>query len=134
MNCHDSPRLHILPTVGVENIGFAWLIICTMGLTQEFTPGTNYMTAMVSGTNLQLNIHTAQEQRIWIIDLLPETHHIHQSMAKNSHSKLMSISHKTVNASTFMQWLALNYMKPPAGKNLQRIGRTQWPTFHAQRL
>jgi hypothetical protein len=96
-----------------------------MGLTQEFTPGTNYMTAMVSRTNLQLNIHRAQEQRIWIIDLLPETHHIHQSMAKNSYSKLMSISHKTVNASNFMQWLALNYMKPPAGKNLQRIGRTQ---------
>jgi hypothetical protein len=33
-----------------------------------------------------------------------------------------------------MQWLALNYMKPPAGKNLQRIGRTQWPKLHAQRL
>jgi hypothetical protein len=91
-----------------------------MGLTQEFTPGTNYMTAMVSGTNLQLNIHRAQEQRISIIDLLPETHHIHQSMAKNSYSKLMSISHKTVNASNFMQWLALNYMKPPAGKKLAK--------------
>jgi hypothetical protein len=64
-----------------------------MGLTQDFTPGTNYMTAMVSGTNLQLNIHRAQEQRIWIIDLPPEIHHIHQSMAKNSYSKLMYISH-----------------------------------------